>query len=279
MRVQDASLRRRQHAASRHSYTFPSFIRAHELRLVAPPARAQADLTAQQIVERMLNQDAFGWDEAETTVRMTLVDAKGTRTERVMENLRRRKNGQLQSIVRFRSPQEVAGTAFLMLDRGDKGESEQHIYLPGLKRTRRIVGREREGSFMGSDFTYADMERRDTRASTHKRLPDEDLSGVKAFVLESTPTKESGSTYSKIETWVRQDNYLPLRIRFYDKGGKLLKTFYTKRVRTIDGRPVIMESQMVNKQSGHTTELVVDNLRPRKDLPDAEFTPTALEHG
>src|SRR4051812_35668349 len=143
-----------------------------------PPARAQAPQTAEQISERMLGQDPFGWDEAETTVRMTLVDSTGAKKERVMDNLRRRKNGALQSVVRFRAPQEVAGTAFLMLER-PKGESEQHIYLPGLKRTRRIVGREREGSFMGSDFSYADFERRDTRESNQKRLPDEDLGGVK----------------------------------------------------------------------------------------------------
>lgn len=241
-------------------------------------AFAQADLTADQIVEKMLKQDAFGWDEAETTVRMALIDAKGKRSERVMENVRRKKNGQLQSVVRFRSPQDVAGTAFLMLER-DKGESEQHIYLPGLKRTRRIVGREREGSFMGSDFSYADFERRDTREAKQKRLPDEDVGGVKTFVIESSVSKGSTSTYSKIETWIRQDNYLPLRVRFYDKGGKLLKTLYTKRIKTMDGRPVIVEAQMVNKQTGHSTELIVDNLRPRKDIPDSMFTPTALEHG
>jgi len=165
-----------------------------------------------------------------------------------------------------------------MLER-DKGETEQHIYLPGLKRTRRIVGREREGSFMGSDFSYADFERRDTRESTHKRLPDEDVGGVKTYVIESTPRKGQDSAYGKIETWVRQDNYLPLRIRFYDKEGKLMKTFYTKRIRTMEGHPVIVEAQMVNKQTGHSTELVVDNLRPRKDIPDTAFTPTALEHG
>jgi hypothetical protein len=248
--------------------------------LISPlaPAHAQAPQTADEIMNRMLKQDAFGWDEAETTVRMTLVDSSGSKKERVMENLRRRKGGQLQSVVRFRSPQEVAGTAFLMLER-EKGESEQHIYLPGLKRTRRIVGREREGSFMGSDFSYADFERRDTRESTHKRLADEDVSGVKTYVIESTPTKQTDSSYSKIETWVRQDNFLPLRIRFYDKSGKLQKTFYTKRIRTMEGRPVIVEAQMVNKQTGHSTELVVDNLRPRNNIPDTAFTPTALEHG
>ena len=243
------------------------------------PAHASAQgPSANDIVEKMLKQDAFGWDEAETTIRMVLTDGGGTKRERVMENLRRRKTGQLQSIVRFRAPQEVAGTAFLMLER-EKGESEQYIYLPGLKRTRRIVGREREGSFMGSDFSYADFERRDTRESNQKRLPDEDVGGVKTYVIESTPKSGSESAYSKIETWVRQDNYLPLRIKFYDKAGKLFKTFYTKRIKTMDGRPVIVESQMINKQTNHSTELVVDNLRPRDNIPDTAFTPTALEHG
>jgi len=238
-------------------------------------ASAQADLTAEQIIERMLKQDVFGWDEAETTVRMTLVDAKGTRSERVMENVRRRKEGLSQSVVRFRAPADVAGTAFLMVER-QKGENEQHIYLPGLKRTRRIVGREREGSFMGSDFSYADMEWSDYKGSTQKRLKDENIGDVKTFVIESKP--KTGQ-YSKIETWVRQDNNLPLRIRFYDKAGKLLKTFYTKRIKTIEGRPVIVESEVTNAQTKHATELVVDNLKPKKGLPDELFTPTALEHG
>jgi hypothetical protein len=243
----------------------------------AGPVAAQSDLTADQIIDRMLKQDAFGWDEAETTVRMTLVDANGTRKDRVMENLRRRKGGLQQMVVRFRSPPEVAGTAFLMLERSS-GESEQHIYLPGLKRTRRIVGREREGSFMGSDFSYADMERSDQKSATQKRLPDEELSGVKTYVIESTP-KPGTSSYSKIETWVRQDNFLPLRIRYYEKGGQLLKTLYTKRIKTMEGRPVILEAQMVNKKTGHSTEFVLDAMRRRDDIPDTAFTPTALEHG
>jgi len=253
--------------------TFSLFI---ALTVGTSQGRAQADLTAEQIVERSLKQDPFGWEDAETTVRMTLVDGKGTRSERVMESMRRRKNGQSQSVMRFRSPQDVAGTAFLILER-DKGETEQHIYLPGLKRTRRIVGREREGSFVGTDFTYADFERKDMREAVNKRLPDEEIGGIKTFVIESTAKKDA--SYSKIETWVRQDNYLPLRIKFYDKKGKLLKTFFTKRLRTIEGRTVVVEMQMVNKQTGHSTELSVDNLKPRKDLPDSAFTPTALEHG
>lgn len=257
---------------------FPRFVALLLCGLIIGPTFAHADLSAEQIVDEMLGKDAFGWDEAETKVRMLLVDKSGNKRERVMENLRRRKGGQLQSVVRFRAPQDVAGTAFLMLER-NKGESEQYIYLSGLKRTRRIVGREREGSFMGSDFSYADFERRDTRESNHKRLPDEDIGGIKTYVIESTPKKGAESAYSKIVTWVRTDNFLPLRIKFFDKKGKLLKTFYTKRIRTMDGRPVIVEAQMSNLQTKHTTELIVDDLRPRKDIPDTAFTPTALEHG
>jgi outer membrane lipoprotein-sorting protein len=273
---QDASLIA---GGSMRHLSFSLFLVIMCTALVVPgfaPSAAHAELSAGDIIAKMLAQDAFGWDDAETTIRMVLTDGTGKKNERVMESLRRKKSGQLQSVVRFRSPQDVAGTAFLMLER-PKGESEQHIYLPGLKRTRRIVGREREGSFMGSDFTYADFERRDTRESTHKRMADEDISGVKTYLIESTPSNDS--TYSKIETWIRQDNFLPLRIRFYDKGGKLLKTFYTKRIRAMEGRNVIMEAQMVNKQTGHSTELLLDNLRPRADIPDTAFTPTALEHG
>lgn len=260
----------------RHRLFVKAFLVILGTLLTTAPGSAQSPLTAEQIIDRSLKQDAFGWDEAETTVRMILVDANGSKKERVMENLRRRKGGLQQAVVRFRSPQEVAGTAFLMLER-QNGESEQHIYLPGLKRTRRIVGREREGSFMGSDFSYADMERSDIRESVHKRLPDEEISGTKTYVIESTPKK--GGSYSKIETWIRQDNFLPLRVRYYDKSGKLLKTLYTKRIRNMEGRPVIVEAQMVNKKTGHSTEFVMDNLRPRKDIPDTAFTPTALEHG
>ena len=73
----------------------------------AIPASAQS---AEQIVEKMLSKDAFGWDQAESRVRMVLTDKKGKRKERVMETLRRKKNGNLQSVVRFRSPAEVAGS-------------------------------------------------------------------------------------------------------------------------------------------------------------------------
>jgi len=237
----------------------------------------QADLTGEQIAQRTLRGDAFGWDGAKTRLRMTLAERGGSARTRVMEILGRRSGGLLQTVVRFLSPQDVAGTAFLMLEqRGQR--SEQHIYLPGLRRTRRIVGRETEGSFMGSDFTYADMQGVDPKHATHTRLPNENVGNTPCYVVESTIKPEAHSAYAKTQSWVRTTDYLPLRTRFFDRAGTLLKTLYTRRVGELNGKPIVMEARMENQANGHHTELVVEAIERSDGLPDTVFTPSALEH-
>jgi len=237
----------------------------------------QPQLTGDQIAQRTLRGDAFGWDGAKTRLRMTITERGGGPRTRLMEILGRRSDGLLQTVVRFLSPDDVAGTAFLMLEqRGAR--SEQHVYLPGLRRTRRIVGRETEGSFMGSDFTYADMQGVDPAHATHRRLPDEKVGPTACYVVESTIKPEARSSYAKTQSWVRTTDYLPLRTRFYDRAGKVLKTLYTRRVGDLSGKPIVMEARMANEQTGHQTDLFVESIERSDGLPDATFTPSALEH-
>jgi hypothetical protein len=246
--------------------------------LVAVPSRAEEVLTGDQIAKRMLPAVAFENDVAgKTKLKMVLVEKNGKQKERDVEVLIRHKDGLGQSVVRFRSPQDVAGTAFLMLEKKDGGV-EQYIYLPGLRRTRRIVGREREGSFMGSDFAYSDMRRISAGDAAHKRLKDDKIGSDPVYVLESLPKKSAKVAYSKVETWVRKSDYLPLRTRFYDSKGKLAKTLYARRVQMVDGKPVVKEARMETHATGHATLLVIDSTERRDNLPDSAFTPTALEH-
>ncbi len=246
---------------------------------VAPaPARADdASPTADEIAKRMVRGDAFSWEGARTRVRMMLIDEGGGQRERTMDITGRRKDGLFQTMVRFLAPQDIAGTAFLMLER-TKEASEQYVYLPGLKRTRRIVGREREGSFMGSDFTYADMQRVDAHYATHKRLPDELLGKDAVYVLESTIAADAPSNYSKVMTWVRKTDYVALRTKFYDKQAKLVKTLYTRRVRDLEGKPVVVEARMQSGTSKHATDFYIDSIDKKNDMADTDFTPAALEH-
>jgi hypothetical protein len=253
---------------------------AAALVLTASVVHVRADdssLTADQIAAKVVRSDTFSWEGARTRVRMVLIDANGGKQERAMDVIGRRTQGLFQSLVRFTAPQDIAGTAFLMIERG-KNQSEQYIYLPGLKRTRRIVGREREGSFMGSDFTYADMQRVDEHQATHKRLPDEKIGNDDVYVIESTINASAPVAYGKVVTWIRKSDYVALRTRFYDRNGKLVKTLYSRRVKTIDGKPVVVEARMEMAANKHITDLYIDNIERKNDLTDANFTPAALEH-
>jgi hypothetical protein len=243
---------------------------------VASPALAQDDsLSADDIAKRTLRAETFSWEGARTRLKMVLTAKDGKRKERAMEVVARRKDGLLSSLVRFSAPEDLAGTAFLMREQAG-GPSEQYVYLSGLKRTRRIAGREREGSFVGSDFTYADMQRIDPKHTRNTRLPDEKLGDTPTFVIESAIAAESGSPYSKMVTWVRKQDFLAVRTRFFDKQGKLVKTLYARKVRDIEGKPVVVEARM-QSENGHATELVIESMERKEDLDDAMFTPAALE--
>lgn len=240
-------------------------------------------VTANDIATKILRADAFsweggkGWQGGKVRLRMVLTEKGGAKREQVMESLVRRHKGLLQTVVRFFAPPTVAGTAFLMLE-NKSGASEQYIYLSGLKRTRRIVGRESEGSFMGSDIAYADMQPVDAKYAKNVRLPDEQIGTSSVYLLESKISANAPSLYSRVVTWVRKTDYIPLRTRFYDKQGRLYKTLYARRIRDLEGKPLIVEARMQNEQNGHVTEIIVESIERRDDLPDATFTPTALEH-
>lgn len=239
------------------------------------PAHAE-DLTADQIATKMVKGNGLGWEGAKTRLRMVLIDDKGQKSERSIEVLGRRHDGRLETVVRFLSPADVAGTKFLTLEKPGGG-TEQHVYMPGLHRTRRIVGREREGSFMGSDFTYVDMQKKDDPGAKHQRLPDEKIGSEDVYVLETTPSSpEASGGYAKIKTWVRKSDFVPLRTRFFGPSGAVVKTLFVRRIREMEGKPVIVESRM-QSEKGHATELIVDELEPKKDLPDSAFSPTSLD--
>lgn len=247
------------------------------LCLVAVPAALADNLTADEIAKKTIRGDAFAWEGARARVRMVLTEKGGDSQERAMEVLGRRDGGLFQTIVRFLSPSDVAGTAFLMLERNGK-PSEQYVYLSGLKRTRRIVGREQEGSFMGSDFSYADMQPLPEKYTKHTRLPDDKIGSVETYVLQTDIKKGAPSTYSKVVSWIRKSDMVALRTRFYDKKGNLQKTLYSRKVKEIEGEPVVVEARMQNQQTGHTTDLFIDDVKREAKISAVSFTPGALEH-
>lgn len=237
-------------------------------------AAKDASLTAEQIVDKMIDQDPLGYGGAEARVAMALVNDRGQENKRKVV-MRSRKDGDTRRLfVRFQSPADVAGTSFLGID--DGGDRTQWLYLPAIGKTRRISGKQRNAAFVGTDYTYADMDNRDIDDSTKTRLADEQVGGRDCYVIEARPTSKE-SAYAKVMLWIAKDSWLPLRIRFFDGKDQELKRLTVQEVKKVDGRWVIAESKMVDLKRQHTTVMKVTEIDIRDDIPLEQFEERALE--
>jgi hypothetical protein len=243
--------------------------------LSGAPAAA-APPTAQQILDQVLDLDPWGLVEAEVSARVFIRDAAGlTRELAFTARSRRWAPGLSKSLVRFSAPADLAGVSFLQVQR-KSGDDDRHLYLPELRRSKRIAGDLRPNAFMGTDFSYGDLDRRDLRESRPRLKGEETLGKYRCWVLELTPTAAE-ATYARVELWVRQDNFVPLRTTMYNRAGVHLKTLTTQEVRRVGGRWFITRSLMHHHPQNRKTELVIEKIVPRTDIADDEFTVRNLE--
>ena len=231
--------------------------------------RAEAAPDAKTIVKSAIDHQAFNLPGAEMKMEMLLRNRRGGVQERKLFSRTKQRGGLNMTLTRFVAPPDVAGTSFLFLEKEDQ-DDEQHMYMPALKMVKRIVGAQKNARFMGSDFTYADMESRDLDAAAHRKLADEKVGATDCYVIEAIP--KNRSAYSKIQTWIRKKDQVFVRTRFFDPKGKLLKDLFVKEVRSVGGTPVPTRIKVTNRQTGHSTLLVISAIKARSDLPDDQFT-------
>src|SRR5690606_3657659 len=111
-----------------------------------------------------------------------------------------------------------------------EADDDVWMYVPAFKVTRRVEGSQKRGAFLGTHFTYADLETRDIKDGAYKRLPDETIGKIPVFVIEAVPGDPKQSDYGKVVVYVRKDDYIPLRVRFFDKNGNLDKTLFMEKL-------------------------------------------------
>jgi hypothetical protein len=250
------------------------------LLLFATHAPAAAATTVapspREVLDRVLEADPWGLSGAVIAAHLVVRDKSGATRELAFAGRSRRYDGALsKGLVRFTAPADVAGVGFLQIQAKD-GEDDRFLYLPELKRSRRISGSNRSQSFMGTDFSYADLDRRDLRQAVAEARGDETVSKLACWHIAVTPTR-GDAPYARAELWVRKDNFLPLRMQMFSRSGALLKTLTTQEVRRIGGRWFISRSTMVSHEEARQTELTIEQIDPRNDLPDGDFTVRNLE--
>lgn len=227
-----------------------------------------AGLNGRDIIQKVIDREAP--NTTEVRIRMILVDKKGREREREFISYTKDYPEGRKTVLKFEKPADVKGMGFLQIQH-KKGEDEQFLYLPELKRVRRLTGSARRGSFFGSDLSYEDLEERDVDDDIHTLLREEKLENIEVYVVESKP-KDPGSTqYARILQWIRKDNFIPVRVEFY-KDDELVKELKVERIEKIDGYWTVMKTRIKTIKSEHSTTVEVVEIKNNKPIPDDVFS-------
>jgi hypothetical protein len=157
-------------------------------------------LTPAQIAQ--LTYDRYLGDDMQMRGVMELISNNGHVRSREFISLRKDSNAERKQLIRFTSPADIGGTAFLSIEAVSSSTTEQHLYLPALKRTRRIVASQMGRSFVNSDFTYEDMQRHPVEEWNYQIEGAEIISGHACYILISTPKPGTDTQYSKLVSWI-----------------------------------------------------------------------------
>jgi hypothetical protein len=241
----------------------------------ANPARpAHAQPSGQELAQ--LVHDRYVGDDSVSRQTMELAPASGQKRVRQLNISVLEKNGARSTLLRFISPADIQGTGFLAVEDG-QGETAQFLYLPALNRTRRIVAGQKSRSFVNTDFTYEDMERRPVDDSEHIIVGDESLNSVRCWIMESRPKTGSTSQYTMVRSWVAQDMLLPLRVDFFAGGETPIKRYAVLQLENIQNIWTETKVAMEDLASGHKTTLETTDIQYNTGLSDSVFTQQALE--
>ena len=211
---------------------------------------------------------------------MTLANAQGSTRTRVLQQYQADFGTADKKMMFFLEPADVRGTAFMNWSYAQAGRpDEQWIFLPALKKIKRISSEGRGDFFMGSDFSYEDLAARQPSLDNHSLLRTETLEGSECFVVESVPKDRKTSLYSKTLSWIRKDIWIGLKREYYDGKGALLKTLLIHRIGEIGGYRMILETEMKNTQTGHSTLMSFGEVKLDAGIKESIFSERSLEKG
>jgi len=238
----------------------------------------------EEIIERV-NAREMGKDVLQT-IQMKLIDKDGSARERVMRGAGKSFDDSRRFVLFFLEPANVKGTGLLTFDYNDAAKNDdQWLYLPAMRKTRRISGGERGGSFLGTDFTFEDIKNQ-SRGSlldrTWKTVGIEEADGRACYAIEGVPTtaavaKELG--YAKLKTYIDVELALMRRTDFWDDAGALFKSISIRDYEQIDGIWTARTMEAKNLKQEHATVFTITDVRYNTELSDEIFSAQTLERG
>lgn len=247
------------------------------LSLIVPAAWADADADRGLAIATEADKRDTGWHDLRAELTMLLRNKQGEESLRHMrtQSLEVEGDGDKTMII-FDQPLDVQGTALLTFSHKTEAD-DQWLYLPALKRVKRISSRNKSGPFMGSEFAYEDLASQEIEKYSYRYIQDDMLDGQATFLIERDPVDEN-SGYKRQRVWIDQAEYRPIRIEFYDRKDSLLKTLnFTAYTQYLDRYWRAREMYMQNHQTGKSTLLTWQHYDFRVGLEESDFTTNSLK--
>ena len=245
--------------------------------LAGSAAQAETPEEKGLAIAREADRRNDGFGDSSATMQMILRNRQGEESKREIRSkvLEVKSDGD-KSLIIFDQPKDVAGTALLTYTH-KSGDDDRWLYLPALKRVKRIASSNKSGPFMGSEFAFEDLGSQEVDKYRYKFIRDDKLDSQDVFVSERYPVdKDSG--YTRMVIWMDKTEYRPFKIEFYDRKQSLLKTLTFAGYEKYLGkfwRPGKLD--MINHQTGKSTTLTFKDYKFKSGFSDRDFDQNSLQ--
>ncbi|MBN2183381.1 MAG: outer membrane lipoprotein-sorting protein [Sedimentisphaerales bacterium] len=232
-------------------------------------------IAVQAIVEKANVVAYYQGDDGKATVNMVITNKQGQKRERQFNILRKdaKDGGDQKYFVYFQKPADVRRMTYLVHKFVDpQKDDDRWLYLPALSLVKRIAAGDKRTSFVGSDFLYEDVSGRSLEEDTHELIETTD----KLFIVKNIPKKPDSVEFSYYNVSIDRKNFVPMKMDFFDKDGKLYRTIESVKVEMIQDLPTVVKSVVTNLQSGSKTEMEFSNVKYNINLEDI-FTERYLQ--
>lgn len=224
--------------------------------------------------------------ELTRTLNMRLIDKRGKVRERSTLNYRKQYDDHRRSLIVYTAPRNIKNTAFLTHDFTDAStEDHQWLYLPALRKTRRIAAANRGDYFLGTDLTYEDTKKEgkvEIGDYQYQTLSSDSVEGVDYWLVEAIPVTEAlgkALGYGKAHAWVEQDRAIIRQVKYWDTKLNLLKTVKFEGIQQIDGYWMRERIEVDHHKTGHRTEFLFGSMDCSAKIEDRWLTRPALSRG
>ena len=229
-----------------------------------------------QIMQEVDKRDT-GFVDSKVNLQMVLKNRSGNESKRALKLTTLEKSGDGdKSLTIFETPKDIKGTAFLSFTHALVPD-DQWLYLPALKRVKRISSANKSGPFLGSEYSFEDLTSFEIERYGYLYLKDEVIDSIDSFVIEMKPKYEY-SGYTRQIVWIDKTRYIVTKVEYYDRKNALLKTqTFKKYQQYLDKYWRAGQQFMENHQNGKSTALLWEAYQFGVGLTDRDFDKNTLK--